>query len=112
MALSTRSGRFAPWAAFAGAILGEALHHQVLSDMLRFRCELGGPAAGVTGAAVAWALMGIGAWISWTSVRGKDDHPHRHTRLFIARVGWMMCALFSVAVLWQMLAMWVLPPCP
>jgi len=106
------SSRFAPWSAFVAAILGEGLHHQVLSDMLRFRCELGGPVVGLGGAAVAWSVMALGAWMSWLAVRGANDDPHRRNRRFVARVGWMMCALFAVTVLWQTLAMWILPPCP
>jgi len=111
--VSTRqAGRIAPWSALIAAILGLALHHQVLSDMLRFRCELGGPGAGVAGAVLAWALMGAGAFLSWRAVRGGTDAPRDRNRRFIARLGWMLCALFAVSVLWQTLATWMLPPCP
>ena len=33
--------RRAPWAALFSSLSGYALHHQVLSDMLRFDCRLG-----------------------------------------------------------------------
>ncbi len=107
-----RSSRHAPWSAAVAALIGEALHHQVLSDMLRFRCELGGPLPGLALALLVWMLMAAGAWMSWASVRGPDRDPHDRTRRFIAAIGGMMCALFSVAVLWQTLATWILPPCP
>ena len=106
------TSRLAPWAALIAALVGEALHHQLLSDMLRFRCELGSVAMGLGIAAISWGLMATGSAISWLAARGEPDLPRLQTRRFIAQLGWLACALCAVGVAWQTLATWLVPPCP
>jgi len=110
--------RFAPWAALVAAMAGEALHQQVLADLLRFRCEWGRGPLGVALAATVLALMAAGCWVSWRSLprRGADEDadaaPIAPNRRFIVQLGWMAAALTAVAVLWQTLATWLVPSCP
>ncbi|BDU16421.1 hypothetical protein [Lysobacter auxotrophicus] len=106
------TSRFAPWAALVAALGGEALHHQLLADMLRFQCELGSLVIGLGVASVSWLLMASGSAISWFAVRGDDAHPHLQTRRFTAQLGWLACALCAVGVAWQTLATWLVPSCP
>jgi hypothetical protein len=114
MALSRlQASRFAPWLGLVTALGGEGLHHQVLSDMLRFDCRLGDPLKGMLAAVAVLVVMGLGAWFSWESVRGKDvETAQDATRRFIARLSVMTAALLAVAVVWQTLATVVVPPCP
>ena len=114
MALSrVQTSRFAPWLGLAVALAGEALHHQVLSDMLRYDCRLGHPANGLLAAGAVLVAMGLGAWLSWKAVRGKDvQNAQDANRRFIARLSVMAAALLAVAVIWQTLATVVVPPCP
>ena len=108
-----QASRFAPWLGLVTALGGETLHHQVLSDMLRFDCRLGHPANGVLGAVVVLAAMALAAWLSWESARTRHvDNPHDATRRFIARLSVMAAALLGVAVLWQTLATVLVPSCP
>ncbi|MBB4125960.1 ferric-dicitrate binding protein FerR (iron transport regulator) [Xanthomonas translucens] len=110
--------RFAPWAALLAAMAGEALHQQLLADLLRFRCEWGSGLLGAALAAAVLALMAIGCWVSWRSLPHRaagDDAgtaPIASNRRFIVHLGWMTAALLAVAVLWQTLATWLVPSCP
>lgn len=110
--------RIAPWAALLAAMAGEALHHQVLSDLLRFRCEWGSGPLGAALALAVLALMAAGCWVSWRSLphcAAGDDagaSPIASNRRFIVHLGWMTAALLAVAVLWQTLATWLVPSCP
>ena len=105
--------RFAPWFGLIVALAGEALHHQVLSDMLRYDCRLGQPANGLLAAVAVLVAMGLGAWLSWEAVRGKEvENAQDANRRFIARLSVMTAALLAVAVIWQTLATVVVPPCP
>jgi hypothetical protein len=114
MALSRlRANRFAPWAGLVASTLGAALNQQLLGDMLRFECRLGQPATGLLVGGVVFALMAAGAWVSWASVHGTGRHAaHQATRLFIARLSLMLTALLAIMVAWQVLATFMVPPCP
>ncbi|HEY0335234.1 MAG TPA: hypothetical protein VGC74_16285 [Stenotrophomonas sp.] len=104
------------WAALGCALSAEAVHHQLLSDLLRFRCEWGQPALGWAVTAGAFAWMALGCLVTRASLA-----PHRletldasaaRNRRFIAQLGWMTCAVMSIAVSWQMLAVLWMPSCP
>ena len=104
--------RLAPWMALIAAVTAEGLHHQVLSDMLRFDCRLGDARLFVLAGVAAIAWMAVGAWISWVSVRHDDAMEGRQGgRRFIAVLGMLMGLLLSVAVAWQTFAGWVVPAC-
>lgn len=112
MAVTPRTSGFAPWAGLVAALLAEIVHHQLLSDMLRYDCTLGSAASGVAVGVPALALVALGAWTSWASTRGGDpDAPHVQTRRFIAHVALMMAALIAVGIVWQTLATVLVPAC-
>ncbi|HYG05759.1 MAG TPA: hypothetical protein VD865_05040 [Stenotrophomonas sp.] len=111
-----KPSKWTPWAALAAALSAEALHHQFLSDLLRFRCEWGRPALGwaVTTLALLW--MAAGCLVSRTALSeatlaGLAPAAARNRR-FIVQLGWLACAVLAIAVLWQMLAVLLLPSCP
>jgi hypothetical protein len=107
-ALATGS-RLAPWAALVAALSGEAAHHQVLSDMLRYNCRLGDPHWFLVAAVCVVAWMALGAGISWLAVRGES---RASTRRFIANLGLLLALLLALAVTWQTFAGFIVPGCP
>jgi hypothetical protein len=117
MAVSTwRASRWLPWSALVAALSGEGVHHQLLSDLLRFRCEWGRPALGwaVTAAVLLWMLLGAvltRAALHPPVMQALPEAAARNRR-FIAHLGWLACALLAIAVCWQMLAVLWMPSCP
>lgn len=108
----TRS-RLAPWSALVAAALALTLYQQAASGMLRYDCRLGGATSGILGGVIALLLIGAGCWISWASVRDVDPvEPTQTARRFVAHLSLMFAGLLSVAVLWQVLATFTVPPCP
>lgn len=111
-----RASRWAPWAALATALSAEGVHHQVLTDLLRFHCQWGGPALGwkVTALALAWMVLGclVTRAALHPQVLQRMDAPAARNRRFIAHLGWLACAVLAIAVAWQMLAVMWMPPCP
>ena len=114
MALSrVRESRLAPWAALLAAALATTVNQQLLSDMLRYDCRLGSPLAGLVVGALDLALIAAGCWVSWVSIRGGEfSGSHEATRRFIVRLSLLFAALLSVAVVWQVLATFLVPACP
>jgi len=112
MAVNLHAAKWAPWSALVAGMLAEVAHHQVLSDMLRFDCRLGGPGPGVVGGIVALLVIGAGIALSRASVRGVDRHaPHGRNRRFIASLSTWTAALLAVAIVWQTLATFIVPDC-
>jgi membrane associated rhomboid family serine protease len=104
--------RIAPWSGLIAGMLAEIVHHQLLSDMLRFDCRLGGASAGLAVGIPALALIALGIAMSWAAVRGADpDAPHSETRRFIAQVSGMMGGLLAIAIVWQTMATMIVPAC-
>jgi hypothetical protein len=103
------TSRFAPWAALVAALSGEVVHHQALSDMLRYDCRLGDAHTFVLVAVGVLAWMALGAVTSWVAVRGE---ARGSTRRFIADLGWLTGLLLALAVAWQTFAGFVVPGCP
>jgi hypothetical protein len=109
------SSAFAPWAGLVAGMFGELVHHQVLSDLLRFDCRRGGGGPGLVLAVAVLVLIALGAWLSWLSAphpRPEAEAARDANRRFIARMSLMATALFSVAVAWQTMAGFILPACP
>jgi hypothetical protein len=105
--------RYAPWAALVAALSGEALHHQVLSDMLRYDCRLGDARLFVLAGVGVIAWMALGTFVSWRSVRGMPSEEARDgARRFIVHLGSLAAALLAIAVAWQTFAGFVVPGCP
>ena len=112
-----RDSRWAPWAALVAGLSGEAVHHQLLSDLLRFRCEWGQPALGwaVTAAVLGW--MAAGCLLSRAALPpplpdGAEGKGSARNRRFIVPLGWLACAVLAIGVCWQMLAVLWMPSCP
>ncbi|MGY4516209.1 hypothetical protein [Lysobacter sp. HA18] len=104
--------RLAPWAGLIAGMVAEIVHHQLLSDMLRYDCRLGNGNSGLAVGIPAIALIALGAWLSWASTRGADpEAPHFQTRRFIAHVAMMMAALLAVGIVWQTTATMLVPAC-
>ena len=106
------SSKLAPWAGLIAGMVAEIVHHQLLSDMLRYDCRLGGAAAGLAVGIPALLLIAAGVAVSWASARGGDpDAAHAQTRRFIAQVSTMMGGLLAVAISWQTMATMIVPAC-
>ena len=88
-----------------------AINHQGIADLVYFHCDAGNPATvvvvGVATLVVAWA----GALIAWRSRRSDAEDPDRRTRRFITLVGILMAGLYSVAIVFQILAGLIIPVC-
>ena len=112
MAVNLQTSKLAPWAGLITGMAAEIVHHQLLSDMLRYDCRLGGGDAGLVVGIPALALIALGAWLSWASTRGGDPAlPHHQTRRFIAVVALMVAALLAIGIVWQIIATMVVPAC-
>ncbi len=106
------ASRYAPWAALFAALSGYALHHQVLSDMLRFDCRLGDGRLFLLAAVGVLVWMALGCVLSWRAVRALDAAEARSGgRRFIAHLGMLAALLMSIAVAWQTFAGYVVPAC-
>jgi hypothetical protein len=113
---------FAPWSGLAAGMLGEGLHHQLLSDALRFDCTRGGALPGLALGIAVLMLMGAGAWVSWASAwHPRTRHPGTGPRVedprdgarhFLACMSLMGASLFAIAVVWQTVAGFIVPACP
>lgn len=112
MAVNLRTSKFAPWSGLVAGMVAEIVHHQLLSDMLRYDCRLGGGDAGLVVGIPALALIALGAWVSWASTRGGDPAlPHYQTRRFVAQVALMVSALLAIGIGWQTMATMIVPAC-
>ena len=106
------SSKLAPWSGLVAGMVAEIVHHQLLSDMLRFDCRLGGASAGLAVGIPALLLIAAGVALSWASARGGDpEAPHVQTRRFIAQVSTMMGGLLAIAIIWQTMATMIVPAC-
>ncbi|WP_133500066.1 hypothetical protein [Cognatilysobacter terrigena] len=104
--------RLAPWAGLIASMVAEIVHHQLLSDMLRYDCRLGGLHNGLLVGIPAMALIVLGGWLSWASTSGGDPSmPHHQTRRFIAQVSVMMAVLLAIGIVWQTAATLLVPAC-
>jgi hypothetical protein len=106
------SSKLAPWSGLIAGMVAEIVHHQLLSDMLRYDCRLGGAMSGLAVGIPTLALIALGIAVSWASTRGGPiDAAHRQTRRFIAQVSTMMGALLAVGIVWQTMATMIVPAC-
>jgi hypothetical protein len=102
------AGPFAPWCGLVAGMVGEGLHHQVLSDMLHFDCQRGGAWPGLLWGSVLIVFIAGGAAVSWFA----RDAGGSATRRFIADSSLMAAGLFGLAIAWQTLAGFIVPACP
>ena len=104
---------FAPWAALLGSFVATGLSQQFLADVLRYDCRVGTPATGVVVGLLSIAVMALGCWVSWASTHGQPfERTIDATRRFIARLGMLFAALAGVAIVWQVLATFLVSACP
>lgn len=98
---------FAPWAGLAAGMLAAGGQHQLLSDAVRFDC--GFNRYGLLVALVAWALIAIGAMVSWRAL-ARHREPGSARRL-VAQMSLMAAGLFALMVAWQAMNSMMLPGC-
>lgn len=111
MSASDAASRFAPWTGWVSSGLAVVINHQGIADTVYFRCEAGNPVTVVVLGAATLVLAWAGALIGWRSRRSDTEDPDRRTRRFISLVGLLMAALYSVAILFQILAGLIIPVC-
>lgn len=100
---------FLPWSGLIGAFAGWALTHQVGSNTNFDRCHstplLPMALLGLAGIAV----IVTGGWFSWTLYRrGPGESGPRR---FISGVAMGAAAIFTMALVWQTLSSFIIPPC-
>jgi hypothetical protein len=95
-----------PWAGMLGAGFGWALSHQVGSDLAQDNCNAAHPVVMILIGLAGLAIAGFGGLASWRAI-GREEGGRR----FVAYVGVLMAALFSIAIFMQTAAALVLPGC-
>lgn len=101
----------APWAGWIGATLAAGLNHQTLADLVYFDCRYGHPANAVLLGAVSLAIAWAGALVSWRSRAAAEGEPEDNPRYFIALIGVMLAALYSLLIVMQVVSGLILPGC-
>ncbi len=105
------ASRFTPWAGWISSGLALLINHQGIADLVYFHCEAANPVSTVVVGVASLALAWSGAIFAWRSRTSGADDPDRRTRAFITLVGLLMTALYSVAIVFQMLAGLIIPVC-
>ena len=103
--------RIAPWAGWITATAAVAINHQGLADAIYFNCAIGNPVSGGVLAVCTLALAWAGALISWRSRRDGEGPPAFGNRYFIAVIGVLLAAVYSVTIVFQALATLLIPAC-
>jgi Na+/proline symporter len=98
-----------PWAGLGLGALAWGLHHQVLSDSLRYDCSAVSPPRAVLALAVALVLCVAGAAVSWFGTR--PDPGAGSGRVFTAWMSVLCAGIFALAVLMQAMASLSVPGC-
>lgn len=95
-----------PWSGMLGAGFGWALSHQAGSDLVQDNCNAANPVLMIVIGIIGLAIAGFGGLTSWRAA-GREEGGRR----FVAYVGALMAALFSVAIFMQTAATLFLPGC-
>jgi hypothetical protein len=107
--MSRWSRAAAPWAGLAGGALAWVLHHQILSDSLRFNCAAVSTPRALVALLGATVLCACGGTVSWRVTRGEQS---AHSgRVFAAWVSVVCAGIFFMAVLMQAIASLSVPGC-
>ena len=96
-----------PWAGLLAGMAAAGGQHQLVSDAMHFDCRYGRYDLLVGIAALV--LIAIGALLSWSATRVHREPGS--ARRFVAHMSLMAAALFTVMVLWQIMAGVILPAC-
>jgi hypothetical protein len=99
---------FMPWAGLALGTTGFFVAHQLGSDSTFQDCRVGSPWMVIVGTIVGLALIGAGAFGSWTVYAATGEGPARR---LIATVSLLACALFVMGVVLGLIAAVVIPGC-
>jgi len=102
------ANRFLPWAGFIGAVMGGGLAHQIGSENLFRDCAATGRSTVLLAAAIGFALVGVGAYFSWTVIGSGEDAP---SRKLVAGVSLITAALVAFSILLPLLYSLIVPAC-
>lgn len=105
------ASKFQPWAGWISAAVAAALNHQGMADTIYFHCGAGNPVSAVALGVVSLIIAWSGVLISWRGRHAPPETVEPRTRQFIITVGLMMAALYSVTIVFQMLAGLIIPVC-
>jgi hypothetical protein len=98
-----------PWGGHIGGGLGWALTHQLGSTISYDNCLAMSPWAGLLIGLFGLALAGGGAFFSWKVWRrGAAGAGGRH---FVALLGLLMAGLLALPIIWQTIAVLIIPRC-
>jgi hypothetical protein len=100
---------FAPWAGLVSGSLSWVLHHQVLSDALRYDCAAISPTRAVLALVLALMLCAAGAALSWRAKR--IEKAVSSGRTFAAWMSILCAGIFALAILLQAMASLTVPGC-
>ena len=89
-----------------GAGFGWALSHQAGSDLVTDKCHTANPVVMILIGLVGLGIACFGGLVSWRAAGNEEGG-----RKFVAWVGVLMAALYSIAIVMQTLAALILPRC-
>jgi len=98
-----------PWCGLMAAAAGIALFQQVVSDSLHFDCNSTSGAAGLAWGVLAFLVVVAGALVSWRAL--PPYGANNPLRRFIAHLSLMAAMLACLGIVFQLLAVSLLPGC-
>jgi hypothetical protein len=102
----------APWSGIIAGPVAWLLMHQGLGDSLYFDCKVGNPLAAIVFGVISLAILAGAGWLSWLGRRSPEaEGPEPQARFFLSMIGLLLCGLFAVVVLLQLMAGLILPGC-
>jgi hypothetical protein len=102
---------FAPWAGWITATLAAGLNHQTLADLVYFDCRYGHAGNAVVLGLLCLVIAWAGGLISWRARSASEGLPEANPRYFIALIGVMLPALYSLMILMQVMSGLIVPGC-
>lgn len=101
----------APWTGVVAGPVAWLVMHQGLGNAIYFDCRLGNPGAAMGVGLACLLILALGGWLSWQARRSPSHNPEPQARFFLSIVSMLLCALFAVVVVLQVLAGLILPGC-
>jgi len=99
---------FMPWAGLALGTTGYFLAHQIGSASTFQDCRFSSPLIVVVSTLIGLLVIGLGALGSWRIYAADAESPARR---FVAVVGLLACALYTIGVILPLVASLVIPRC-
>lgn len=84
------------------------LFQQGVIAAMRARCTAGAPPLGLIWGLASLMVCAFAAWLALTALRASSD---RNAARFLAQLALFGAGLFALAILFQTLAILVIPPC-